>query len=68
MAKGAILYSGLSFLSFHPSAYPQFGFSSELTWLRILNMAMKVQKPDYSAVTDLDFRLYVLTIFNLFAS
>ena len=31
-------------------------------------MAMKVQKPDYSAVTDLDFRLYVLTIFNLFAS
>lgn len=27
--------------------------------LRILNMAMKVRRPEYSAVTELDLKLYV---------
>lgn len=31
-------------------------------------MTMKVQKPAYSDVTDLDLRLYVFANHNLFAS
>lgn len=33
--------------------------ASELNSFRILNMAMKVRKPAYSDVTDLDLKLYV---------